>query len=431
MRSARVLSALVVLTALLASTAFAAGTQEQPKGPQTIKYIMWEDPTYKNIVQTYNAAQEQIVVDAQVLPSTDYETKLTTMLAGGAQMDAYMQKRQTDMFTQYANGYIAPLDELITKYKYDTAGIDRFKSAVTVDGKTLAVPFRGAEYYTYYNRKLFAKAGIDSPDVYVKNGAWTWKKFVEVSEKLSSGDGSVYGGLLYTWAHLSVLPAIQANVSFITAAGRIDFNDVVIQSFKMRKELESKKAIMSLVDLLTTRLHYSNAFFKGNVGMVIVGEWFPGMMVTARDKNQLEGFGWNDWGVTRMPCDLPTYASIGSPTFSHVSATSKQKDAAFAFIGWMGSAPGAAVVAKAGFLPALVTPDVKNALKTALPDDPQNLTYFAEPVKVLPAYYTRYGSRVEALINDLIQKYLLNDMTDDQIKAAFMTGLQEIIDTSN
>ena len=178
MRRSHVFLAVVVLAALLAPAAFASGTPEPPKGPQTIKYLMWEDPTYKNIVQTYNDSQKQIVVDAQVLPSTDYETKLTTMLAGGAQMDAYMQKRQTDMFTQYANGYIAPLDALIAKYKYDTAGIDRFRSSVTVDGKVVAIPFRGAEYYTYYNKKLFANAGIDTPDGYVKNGTWTWKKFM-------------------------------------------------------------------------------------------------------------------------------------------------------------------------------------------------------------------------------------------------------------
>ncbi len=422
-----VLAAMMLLSV---PTVFGAGASEAAKGPVTIKYLLWQDPTYASIIKAFNDSQKNIIVDAQVIDSADYETKLTTMLAGGAQMDAYMQKRQTDMFTQYANGYIEPLDALIKKYNYDRSGIDRFQSAVTVDGKVLAVPFRGASYYTYFNRKIFAAAGMETPDAYVKRGEWTWKKFTEVAEKLSTGDGGVYGGLFYTWAVCSMIPAIQNGRLFITQDGKIDIDESVLQSFKIRKELEGKKAIIPLVELLTTKLHYSNAFFKGNVAMLLIGEWFPGMMMSAKDKGQLQGFTWNDWSVTRLPCDLPAYASVGAPTFSHVSSSSKEKDAAFNFIGWMGSAAGAEIVAKAGFLPAVMSPEVKKALGTALPDD-LSLTYFTEPAKVLPGWYTKYGSRVEQSLNVVIQKYLLNEMSDSELTSTLRIAFQEIVNTTN
>ncbi len=425
--------ALLLLSVFAIVPMFAGGGEEQPTaaaGPQTVTYVLWQDPTYVNIVQAYNDSQSKIKVDPQIVTSADYETKLTTMLAGGVYMDAFMEKRQTDMFAQYDNGYIEPLDNYIKKNNYDTRGLDSYKAAVTVDGKTLALPFRGARYYIYYNKKMFEAAGIDTPDKYVQRGEWTWKKFMEVAEKLSSGDGKRYGAFFYTWGQLNMFPAIQANVSFITRDGKIDINDTVLQSFKMRKELEQKKAIMPYVDIVATKLHYSQAFYNGNVAMLPIGEWFPGFMLDGKKKDLLKGFTWDDWGVTRLPSDQQTYASVGAPTFNNIYSGSKNKDAAFSFIGWMGGADGAAIVAKNGFLPAMITPAVTEALSTVLPDK-ESLDYFTENVPVIPPYYTRYGSRVEQAILQTMQEYLLNDMTDSQVMGELRNKLQDIVNTTN
>ena len=421
-----------VFALLAAMPAFSSGTQEPSaaaKGPQTITFVMWQDPTYPNVIQAYNEAQSKVKVDVQTVTSADYETKLTTMLAGGVYMDAYMEKRQTDMFAQYANGFIEPLDSYIKKYNYDTSGLDSYRSAVTIDGKIVAIPFRGARYYTYYNKKMFADAGVDTPDKYVQRNEFAWRKFMDVAEKMSSGDGQKWGAFFYIWGQLNYFPAIQDNVQFITNAGKIDVNNTVVQSIKMRKELEQKKAIMRYVDILATKLHYSQAFYNGNVAMLPIGEWFPGMMLDGQNKGSLKGFAWNDWGVTRLPDDQPSYASVGAPTFSNVFSGSKYKDAAFDFIGWMGGPQGAVVVAKNGFLPAMVTPDVVTALKSALPDE-ESLNYFTEKTTVIPPYYTRYGSRVEQAILDTLQKYLLSDMTDDQVMTELKGKLQDIVNTT-
>ena len=427
-------TAAALLFLLASIPAFSSGSQEPTAtaaaGPKTVTFVLWQDPTYPSIVEAYNNAQSKIKVDMQIVTSADYETKLTTMLAGGVYMDAYMEKRQTDMFTQFANGYIEPLDSFIQKDNYDTSGLAGYKSAVTIDGKTVAIPFRGARYYIYYNKKMFADAGVDTPDKYVQRGQWTWPKFMEVAEKLSSGDGQKWGAFFYTWGLLQMIPAIQDNVDFITKDGKIDLNNTVLQSFKMRKELEQKKAIMPYANIIATKLHYSQAFFNGNVAMLPIGEWFPGMMLDAKNKGTLNGFTWNDIGVTRLPDDQPSYASIGAPTFNIVSSGSKDKQAAFDFVGWMGGAQGAAIVAKNGFLPAMITPDVTAALKSVLPDD-QSLKYFTETATVIPPYYTPYGSRVEQAILDSMQRYLLNNMSDSEIMAYLTGKLQDIINTTN
>jgi ABC-type glycerol-3-phosphate transport system substrate-binding protein len=75
--------------------------------------------------------------------------------------------------------------------------------------------------------------------------------------------------------------------------------------------------------------------------MLLIGEWYPGFMKSGRDQNLLQGYTWNDWGITRLPCDEKTYVTLGTPTFNHVTSYAKNKEAAFKFVAWMGGPEGA------------------------------------------------------------------------------------------
>ena len=81
----------------------------------------------------------------------------------------------------------------------------------------------------------------------------------------------------------------------------------------MRKRLEDLQAMWSLIDMKVTKLHYSKQFYDGNVGMLLIGEWFPGQMVVGRDDGLL-AFDFEDWGITRLPCDQEEYVTVGLPT---------------------------------------------------------------------------------------------------------------------
>lgn len=179
------LSVLLLLTALVVSLLLAI-SGVQAKGPIEINFYSWDDPANKPIIDAYNASQKEIFVKATYLPSAEYETKISTLLAGGADIDCFMQKRQSDMFQEIVNGIIEPLDKYATKYKYNLEDIKAYSKQVTYGGKLVAIPFRGAGYYTYYNKKLFAAAGEATPTEYVVKGQWNWDKFQEVAKKLSS-----------------------------------------------------------------------------------------------------------------------------------------------------------------------------------------------------------------------------------------------------
>lgn len=422
----KLLCVFMVCVFMVAVAALVAGFSIGAYARETIIYYLWDDPTYKNIVEAFNASQDEVFVDAKIIPAGDYTIKLKTLLAGGAEMDAFMNKAAVDIFPIVESGYAEPLNDLIVKYNFDLSAMSAYEFAYLIDGKVYVIPFRGAAYFTYYNKKVFEKAGVPTPDTYVEKGEWTWDKFVEVAKQTATGDGKIYGGLMYTWSICQVIPAIQRGVQFITNEGKIDIDDSVLYSFKMRKELEQARAIIPQTELKVTKTHYSQAFWEGNVGMLIIGEWFPGMMLSARDENLLKDYTWNDWALTRLPCNESEYRTVNVPTSNIVHADSKKKDAAFKFIAWMGGPEGAKVVAQNGFLPAVVTPEIEEAFASVFPDK-ASLKYFLEDRVVMPHWFNEYGFMIDTTLGSWMEEYLLTDMSDDQFKSLINEKLQEII----
>jgi multiple sugar transport system substrate-binding protein len=419
----------LMLTALALSPVmlFASGQGESgaQTGPVTITIYLWDDPAYPPILDAYSKAQKSIVLDTKLIPTNEYEAKISVLLAAGTEMDAYMQKRSTDIFVQNENGYIAPLDDLCKKYKFDLNAIKGYTDAITVGGKTLAIPFRGTAYYTYYNKVLFQQAGIPTPDTYVAAGQWNWRKFIDVSKQISAKLPGIYGGFLYTWGSNNVMPALQNGMQFLDKNGKVDINNTLVNSFTYRYELEKAGAIMPLTETKVTKTHYSKPFYDGKAAMLIIGEWFPGFMIKGRDQKLLTGYTWNDWSLTRMPCDEAGYRVFGNPTFCHVSANSKKKDAAFQFISWLGGPEGAKIVAGAGLMPAYITEDVKAAFKDILPDATA-LKYFTEPIRVMPQFYNKYGSQVESEMASLMEEYLSAPMSAEELKAKATQRLEKV-----
>ena len=415
---------------------FAAGSQEKAapaaKGPVSVDFYTWSDGNdqYSDLFNAFNAANTDVQINPQYIPPADYESKLTTLLAGGMNMDGYMQKRQVDMFAQNANGYIEPLNDLIKKHNFDYATMKAWSAAIEVDGKVLALPHRGGKYYTYYNVKPFVEKGLPTPTDLVKKGEWTWDRFIELSQQVSENDGKTFGSAIYTWGSQQIFPAAQKNVQFIDVNGKVDVQESILDSVKMRKVLEDGLDMPKLVDLKVTKTHYSQVFYSGMAPMLVIGEWFPGMITSGAEKGLLEGYGPEDFRITRMPSDTPDYYSVGAPTFGHVHSKSKKKDAAFQVLAWYAGIEGAKVEAKLGLLPPVVNSEVREVLaKNIL--DAESLDYFTEDVSVRPMLYNKYGSKVEQLIARYTEMFLLDQISEDDYLPSMTKELQTIADTTD
>ena len=397
---------------------------------ETIIYYMWDEPQNIAYVEAFNSSQDEIFVDVKLVPTGEYEAKIMTLLAGGAEMDAYMNKRSTDIFPMVANGYAAPVDELAAAAGFDMTPFEGYDKAIKIDGEYYVMPFRGEAYFTYYNKKVFEKAGVPTPDTYVEAGEWTWDKFIEVAKELATGDGEVYGALFYTWGSQQVFPADQRGLEYITADGEVDIDDSLAYSFAMRKTLEDAKAMIPLAELKATKTHYTQAFWAGNLGMLVIGGWFPGQMQNGSKDGSLQGFTWNDWSLTRMPCNEAEYVTVGAPTGSVIHIDSTKKEAAFKFLSWMAGPEGAVEVAKNGFMPAMFTPEVQEVFATVLPDETA-LKYYTETKTNKIARFNAYGSKVEAETATMMEEYLMGAIAPDQVEAVATERFEEIVNMTD
>ncbi len=85
----------------------------------------------------------------------------------------------------------------------------------------------------------------------------------EVAKQLASGDGKVYGAIMYIWGSSQVMPADQRGLSILRQTVKLILMRVSC-IVKLRKELERGKGCHPIGELKATKTHYSKAF-----GMVI------------------------------------------------------------------------------------------------------------------------------------------------------------------
>ncbi|MFP4383148.1 MAG: ABC transporter substrate-binding protein [Spirochaetia bacterium] len=417
---------------LIAVSVWSEGEQEKSgvEGPKIVTLYDWEASSTNLMVEGFNASHQDIQINHQLVPAADYETKILTLLAGGIDMDLYMQKNQTHKFAHFGNGFIEVLDPYIEKFDADISLVDAYRTDITIEGQVVALPYRGAGTYLYYNKKLFDEAGEQYPTVYVENGTWTWEKYREVAQNIASGDGKVWGSFMAPWGGPWQVPSLwQTGDPIISAEGQIIYDpEAVVKAYKNRKILESTKAQPELSFIKATKLHYSQAFFQGNLGMLIIGEWFPGMLQTAKKDNLFQGFTWDDWGITYIPTNEEHYSSPGGATFGHVAAVSKNKDAAFQVLAYMSLDPkGAKEAAEAGLMPAVIGEEVTEVLAGNIPD-PESLGYYIAPFpRENPV--NKYASPRDDFISRLMEEYLITDMSDEELLKRFQKGMEEVVNS--
>ncbi len=414
--------AVVVLT-------LSCAKEEQVKNPNEITYYFWEEPTIVAVIEKFNSIQDEITVIPKALPINDYELKILSLLSAQEEVDAYAQKTPVQMLSHYKNKFIADLEDIDAAKSFDFGIYDSYKNSITVEGRYVGLPFCGANRFIYFNKVLFDKADEPYPTTYSDEGTWTWEKFEEVATRIHEKLG-VYGINFHTWAQFSMSESFQNEAAFINADGTVvidDDRDVILRDFKRRKRIEENGTMWPMQDLKVTKMHYSTAFFGGTVAMLQIGEWFPGMLLNAKNKSLFNDFTWNDWGVAPIPNDRAVHVNPGIPTYSHVARFSKKKDAAFTFLKWLAGEEGAAELAKAGYLPTIITDEVKENLKPNFADTKSLEVFLGSFDKLSPILTPKYAVGIDKALGAMFEEYLSKDMSDDQLFESFRKKLEQVV----
>lgn len=397
-----------------------AGRSREPRPPPGRKVISWivVISPLRDFYEAEVAEFEQLHPDIQVriiwVPASEYHMKFKTLAAAGEAPDLFYCG---DVWLRYLLPFMRDLTPFVERDAVEIGLDDYFppiRAAMQQDGKYYVLPEAVNVALLYYNRRLFAAAGIAEP---TEN--WTWADLVHAGEALTQpardGQPGAWGcGRVEGWWGKWLIYVRQAGGRIFTPDGR-------------RCTLDSPEAIAGLKFFAdkSARYHFSapagfeplNGFVNQRVAMVVGGHvsfWL--------NYNQMPDL---DWDVQLLPAG-PATRRGGELAIAGYSMSQHcvHPEAAWSLLKFLTRREAIAqVVARGGI--AVRQSAAKAHLRQRSPGEhPRNLAAvyrqmdFAEPIPRHPHFIELMLQIVQPEIDRLIQGELTPEQAAHRAAAA-------------
>lgn len=328
----------IAATAIVASLALSGcgGASDSSQGANGKTHVIfwqqkfedYQQAWFKKEVDAFNASQDKVEVDYQVVPADAWDEKLKAAQAAGNQPDV-VTSNYGDIKNGAATGQFQPLDGLLPASAFDDIK-DNVKDFVTVDGKHYAYPMLvEPSTVLYYRTDLVKAAGLDP-----SKPPTTWNELVDWAKKLTVG--KVKG---------MTVASTKLDLDWSTWGLQYDACGELPLSGDWSNANATNPCYLPLLDLYkqlyqgglmpqTPKVGYADAtpYGEGDVAMMACGSWaigqlkndFPKMV----DKTAVAPFPTVDGDPTK-----PT-ATLGGWTLT-IDGKSKNPEADASFIQWL------------------------------------------------------------------------------------------------
>ncbi|MEU4796643.1 sugar ABC transporter substrate-binding protein [Streptomyces sp. NPDC023327] len=275
-----------------------AGTEGSNEKPRTLTY--WASNQGANLEVDKKVLQPEldkfekrtgIEVKLEVVPWADLLNRILTATTSGQGPDV-LNIGNTWSASLQSSGALLPWD---AKNFEAIGGKDRFvRSALDSTGAhgqdPAAVPLYSMAYALYYNKKMFAEAGVDKPPA-------TWEEMAEIGKRLSK-DGKwalgAEGSNLSSNIHQVFVLAKQHGADFFTPDGKADFTSAgAVAAVKQYVDLMADEKIIAPGNAEYAKNQSLSDFAKDKTAMVL---W-----QTASATFKAQGMDQDEWGVAPAP----------------------------------------------------------------------------------------------------------------------------------
>lgn len=281
--------------------------------------------------------------------NSDYIEKVTTMMAGGEDIDLIYSKNNQQYMTLASNGQVEDLMPYIERDGVDLSIYSGAAQKLTLNNEIYGLPFRNDLWLLFYNKTMFDEAGVSYP-----TDDMTWDDWAVMCEQMTSGSGAqkIYGGYLQNW------PASVQNMTIQDGKHTTIETDYEFMrdAYERVLKLQENGYIMDFSTISTGSLHYTGAFFNQQIATVYQGTWFITYLLEQTNAGTLPF----EWGMVKAPhtTDGEAGDAVGAAFPMCVNSKSKNKEAAWQFIKFLCSEEGAEIMAANGALPAVRTDQV-------------------------------------------------------------------------
>lgn len=401
-------STIITLGATLGTLAAA-----MPAWSQELSFWSWrqEDKAqYEKFIKAFEAKNQGITVKFETFEATNYNTILSTALAGGSGPDLLFARAYGGLETVANGGYLLPLDKTnvpaLEKFAPAAIAAETVRSSKT----TYAVPFASQTMLVIYNKDIFDKNGLKEPE--------TYDDLVKASEKLKAAGIMPFGnGTATAWQNEVMVGGIAS-----TLMGRAFYNDLMagkadFTDKRYTDALGKMKEITKYFPDGFIGLDYASAqqlFSSGMAGMFVGGSY-----EIANFKKQNPGM---KMGIFAMPGLKAGDEKLVAQYFDGgyaINAKTTKKEAALKFLNFLASQEFGQMFADD--LNNIVTmPGV--TFKDPLLAEVAELNKSSIPYVMLVHF--RFGEPSGSpLLQGEIQKLLSNKATPEEVGKNVTTGL--------
>jgi multiple sugar transport system substrate-binding protein len=366
MRGETVRRSLVLIASVLAFGA-ACGEEGSKSGKVSgsVSFMVFGDPDeiqgFRNMISAYKG--EQPDVDVKLIEASDRDdllARLATSFAGGTPPDLFLLNYR--YYGQFASkGVLEPVQDRVKGSNVFEEGdfYEQALEAFRFDGTLTCLPQNISSLVVYYNKDLFAQAGVPVP-----KAGWKWADMVATAKKLTkdaNGDGraEVYG--------LGVEPVVIRLAPFVwSAGGELVDDDEKPTHFT----LDTPEAQNAMADFFELRIldkvipseeevaseDDETRFLNGRLAM---------LLESRRATPTFRAIDKFDWDVAALPQHKEPASILHSDGYCMTEA-SENKDAAWSFMEYALGPEGARIVAKSG----RTVPSLKEVAESAAFLDP-------------------------------------------------------------
>lgn len=387
-------------------------------------HISTKDPAlsdWQKMADDYMAAHPNVNIEITVLENEAFKTKLTTVMQSGEVPDIFQSWGGGTLKEQIDAGL---LKDITADLDADGgAWRDTFApgalAVFSADGKNYGVPWDMGMVGWWYNKDLFAQAGITKTPT-------TWTEFLEDVQLLkdagitpiSLGEGDTWTGM-HIWSYLAT--RIGGEAAFTAAADRSG-------SFADPAFVQAGVELKKLIDMKPFQDGFLGAnhdemqatFGNGKAAMELSGQWAP----SVQRANAADGVGVANLGMFNFPA-VEGGAGDVTDVIGGGNGFAIGKDAepeAVDFVKYLTSKENQTIIAASG----TGIPVVKGA-ETGLTDP--NLLLVQQSFAAANYFQLYYDqllpSAMGGIINDSVQKLFAGTATPEEVAAEIEAGAKE------
>ncbi|SMG49983.1 extracellular solute-binding protein [Agreia pratensis] len=302
------------------------------------------DAHMKAVKKEYEAKHKGVTVELVPIEAqeNDYATKLALMNKSAATAPDVMYEDTFRVQSDSDAGYLAPLDDYTSKWTEWDSFYDNAKSAgLGSDGKTYGIPMGTDTRAIWYNKDLFAQAGLPVPFE-----PKTWQDVLDAAETIKAKLPDVIPLNVYSGKAQGEASSMQGFEMLLYGTKDTLYNADSQKWVTGSKGFRDSLAFIKDVYQGGLGPTPEQALDK-NVGNLVSGEWLPqGKLAMGIDGSWLSGTWleggtapWPEWNTVMGQAPMPTQdgGKPGSTSMSGgwtlaMGSKSQNKDAAWDFI---------------------------------------------------------------------------------------------------